>query len=129
MARLSAYIRQAARRLFSVKAKSKLRQFAFAFAVVVALSNALIVLKPALAQTRALPTAPGADRSSGGGLSAAPASLPKVAGASPLEPYLITWLLPISGIIIFGVCVWFDRRLRTSYRGSKISVRQVRYDR
>ncbi len=67
---------------------------------------------PAGAQTAALPTAPAADRASQGGLSEAPASLPKVHGASPLEPYLITWLLPFSGIIIAAVCVVTDRRLR-----------------
>jgi hypothetical protein len=66
----------------------------------------------AMAQTRALPTAPAADRASQGGLSEAPASLPKVRGASPLEPYLITWLLPVSGILVAAICLGTDRRLR-----------------
>jgi hypothetical protein len=65
-----------------------------------------------IAQTHALPTAPAADRASQGGLSEAPASLPKVHGASPLEPYLVTWLLPVSGILIAALCVGMDRRLR-----------------
>ncbi len=64
------------------------------------------------AQTQALPTAPAADRASQGGLSEAPASLPKVHGASPLEPYLVTWLLPVSGILIAALCVVMDRNLR-----------------
>lgn len=66
----------------------------------------------AIAQTQALPTAPAADRASQGGLSEAPASLPKVHGASPLEPYLVTWLLPVSGILIAALCLTMDRRLR-----------------
>jgi hypothetical protein len=69
----------------------------------------------ATAQTAALPTAPGADRATQGGAAEAPASLPKVRGASPLEPYLITWLLPVSGIIIAALCLGMDRRLR-AYR-------------
>ncbi|MBD5604766.1 MAG: hypothetical protein IAI48_06700 [Candidatus Eremiobacteraeota bacterium] len=94
----------------------RFKLFAAAFCAALAFA-AMTATGPALAQTQALPTAPGADRASQGGLPEAPASLPKVAGASPLEPYLITWLLPVSGIIIFGFCVFFDRRLRTSYRG------------
>ena len=94
----------------------RFKLFAAAFCAVLTLA-AITPVTSAFAQTQALPTAPGADRASQGGLPEAPASLPKVAGASPLEPYLITWLLPVSGIIIFGFCVFFDRRLRTSYRG------------
>jgi hypothetical protein len=86
----------------------------------VAILAALLVVGAAglptsgIAQTQALPTAPGANRASQGGLSEAPASLPKVHGASPLEPYLVTWLLPVSGILIAALCLAMDRRLRTN---------------
>jgi hypothetical protein len=84
----------------------------------VAILGALLVVgaaavpMSAIAQTQALPTAPGANRATQGGLSEAPASLPKVHGASPLEPYLVTWLLPVSGILIAAICLVMDRRLR-----------------
>ena len=76
--------------------------------------GSVLVAGPVAAQTKLLPTAPAADRATQGGASIAPASLPKVHGASPLEPYLVTWLLPVSGLLIFAFCVVFDRRLRAS---------------
>jgi len=78
--------------------------------------GAVAVPMSATAQTQALPTAPAADRASQGGLSEAPASLPKVHGASPLEPYLVTWLLPVSGLLIAAICVVMDRNLRARGR-------------
>lgn len=83
---------------------------AFAFAFVLALGFA--GARAALAQV-ALPTAPAADRASQGGTTGAAASLPGENG-SPLEPYLITWLLPASGIIAAIVVVVTDRRMRSS---------------
>jgi hypothetical protein len=68
----------------------------------------------ALAQA-ALPTAPAADRASQGGLTAAAASLPGENG-SPLEPYLVTWLLPVSGILTALVLVSVDKNVRARYR-------------
>jgi hypothetical protein len=57
-----------------------------------------------------LPTAPGADRAVSGGLSQAHASLPGGPGLSPLEPYLILWLLPASGLVTVAAGVYADRR-------------------
>lgn len=91
---------------------SRARAARFTVAMCVALCGGGSLAGPALAQTVALPTAPGADRATQGGASMAPASLPKVAGASPLEPYLITWLLPVFGLLIFGISVGVDRTLR-----------------
>lgn len=68
-----------------------------------------------LAQTTPGPlaTAPGASKAGEGGFSSAPASLPGGPnGASPLEPYLVTWLLPVSGIIAVFIAIYVDRRLR-----------------
>ncbi len=61
----------------------------------------------------ALPTAPGASKVVEGGAPQAPASVPG-AGASPLEPYLITWLLPVAGIVCAVVGVGIDRRMRAT---------------
>lgn len=68
---------------------------------------------PAVAQSPsgALPTAPGAQKAVDGGLSQAPASLPGY-GASPLEPYLVVWLLPVSGIVVAVVFAAVDKRVR-----------------
>jgi len=63
----------------------------------------------------ALPTAPAADRAAQGGLTGAAASLPGDNG-SPLEPYLVTWLLPVSGILTALVLVSVDKNMRTRYR-------------
>jgi hypothetical protein len=60
----------------------------------------LCLAAPASAQSPVpLPTAPGADRAVSGGLTQAPASLPGGPGSSPLEPYLVLWLLPVSGVL------------------------------
>ncbi len=70
---------------------------------------------PVRAQTdapAALPTAPGADRAVSGGLSQAHASLPGGPGLSPLEPYLILWLLPASGLLTVFAGIYVDRRTR-----------------
>lgn len=84
----------------------------FIAALVVA---AALWASPVLAQNgpAPLPTAPGADKAVEGGPSQAPASLPGPDnGASPLEPYLVTWLLPIAGIIVAVGFVVVDKRLR-----------------
>ncbi len=75
---------------------------------------------PVYAQQGAAPaplaTAPGASKAGEGGLSSAPASLPGGPnGASPLEPYLVTWLLPVSGIIAVFMAVYADRQIRTTH--------------
>lgn len=74
---------------------------------------AALFAAPALAQSSpvVLPTAPGAHKAVEGGASQAPASLPGY-GASPLEPYLVTWLLPVAGIVVAIVFVSVDKRIR-----------------
>ena len=65
---------------------------------------------PAAAQTpNVLPTAPGAQRATDGGTTAG-ASLPGT--ASPLEPYLVTWLLPVGGLLSVAFMVFVDKRMR-----------------
>ena len=63
-----------------------------------------------------LPTAPGADRAVEGGLSMSHASLPGGPGKSPLEPYLVTWLLPVSGLLALFAGIYTDRRIRSMAR-------------
>ncbi|GAC1313519.1 MAG: hypothetical protein NVSMB21_24780 [Vulcanimicrobiaceae bacterium] len=79
--------------------------------VVAAAGTATPVFAQNAAPAVALPTAPGAHKAVEGGPSQAPASLPGP-GESPLEPYLVTWLLPISGLIVAGVFVLVDKRVR-----------------
>jgi hypothetical protein len=59
-----------------------------------------------------LPTVPNAQRASEGGLTGGHPSLPGVNGSSPLEPYLVTWLLPGSGILVAFAVLGADRALR-----------------
>jgi hypothetical protein len=60
-----------------------------------------------------LPQTPNAsDKAAQGGLTAG-ASLQRE-GGSALEPYLITWLLPVFGIVMFASSVIVDKRLRNS---------------
>jgi hypothetical protein len=59
----------------------------------------------------ALPTAPGAER----------AGQP---GTSPLEPYLITWLLPVSGLLTVLAGFYVDRRVRVVDRRRELASRQ-----
>ena len=51
---------------------------------------------------------------------AAPASLPAVHGSSPLEPYLITWLLPVSGIVCAAFGLYVDKKMRASMVGRRV---------
>ncbi len=78
------------------------------------LSAFLIVVATSVVQAQAqpLPTAPGAQKAvSDGPRPQAPASVPGY-GGSPLEPWLIVWLLPISGILAVGVATATDRAIR-----------------
>lgn len=63
-----------------------------------------------------LPTAPGAEKAVIGGPTQAAASLPGN-GGSALEPYLVTWLLPIAGIACAAIGIGVDKRLRASRGG------------
>lgn len=58
-----------------------------------------------------LPEAPNASAKASEGGTTAGASLERE-GGSALEPYLITWLLPVFGIIAFASCVVVDKRIR-----------------
>jgi hypothetical protein len=58
-----------------------------------------------------LPTAPGADRAVNGGLTQAKASLPGGPDRSPLEPYLVIWLLPLSGLLTVAAGIYVDRQV------------------
>jgi len=72
----------------------------------------------------ALPTAPGAERAGEGGLTQAHPSTPGQPGTSPLEPYLITWLLPVSGLLTVLAGFYVDRRIRVVNRRRKLASRQ-----
>ncbi|GAC1491509.1 MAG: hypothetical protein NVS3B17_04420 [Vulcanimicrobiaceae bacterium] len=79
----------------------------------------LVAARGAYAQAgapAALPTAPGAQKAVEGGPSQAPASLPG-SGGSALEPYLVTWLLPVAGLACAFIGVGVDRRLRATHGG------------
>jgi hypothetical protein len=60
-----------------------------------------------------LPVAPHAERAYDGGLTSGHPSLAGVNGSSPLEPYLVTWLLPASGLIAVFAAFGADRTLRS----------------
>jgi hypothetical protein len=66
----------------------------------------------------ALPVVPGGQKAMDQP-AAAPASLPAVHGSSPLEPYLVTWLLPVSGIFAVAVALFVDKKMRASMRGRR----------
>ena len=88
------------------------RFFAPLFAALVVVAAGFAT--PVFAQNAApvvLPTAPGAHKAVEGGPSQAPASLPGP-GESPLEPYLVTWLLPIAGAIVGVLFIFVDKRVR-----------------
>jgi len=75
------------------------------------------------AATTVLPHVPGAaEKVTKGGTTGAAASVEGSTG-SALEPYLITFLLPVFGIIVFAVCLYVDKVLRRSLGASEISVR------
>jgi hypothetical protein len=107
------------------------QQFRSRFAVLAALAAALLLSAalPAFAQSAApaepspagLPTAPGAERAAQGGLTRAHPSLPGEPGTSPLEPYLITWLLPVAGLLTVFAGFYVDRRIRVVDRRRKLS--------
>jgi hypothetical protein len=75
----------------------------------------------AQAAPAALPTAPGADRAVSGGLSEAHPSLPGGPGLSPLEPYLILWLLPASGLVTVFAGIYADRRTQARTKQLRVS--------
>ena len=68
-----------------------------------------------------LPQAPTASEKAGQGGTTAGASLQRE-GGSALEPYLITWLLPVFGIVMFASCVVVDKRMRQSFGSKQISI-------
>ena len=66
----------------------------------------------------ALPVVPNGEKA-GEMPSSAPASLPAVHGSSPLEPYLVTWLLPVGGIFAVVVALYVDKKMRASMVGRR----------
>jgi hypothetical protein len=104
------------------------------FAVVASLALVLLLSAAlaAFAQTAppaaepspgALPTAPGAEHAGEGGLTQAHPSTPSEPGKSPLEPYLITWLLPVSGLLTVFAGFYVDRRIRVVDRRRKLAAK------
>ncbi len=67
----------------------------------------------------ALPVVPNGEKAADMPASA-PASLPAVHGSSPLEPYLVTWLLPVSGIFAVVVALYVDKKMRASMHGRRV---------
>ena len=66
----------------------------------------------AVAQPGPLPTAPAASKvATDPERPMAPASIPGY-GGSPLEPWLIVWLLPVSGLLSVIVATAVDRAVR-----------------
>ena len=108
-------------------------QFRSRLSVLAALVATLLLSAalPALAQSAALaesspaalPTAPGAEHAAEGGLTQAHASLPGEPGTSPLEPYLIAWLLPVAGLLTVFAGFYVDRRIRVVDRRRKLSTK------
>lgn len=66
----------------------------------------------------ALPVVPNGEKAAEMPASA-PASLPAVHGSSPLEPYLVTWLLPVGGIFSVVVALYADKKMRASMKGRR----------
>lgn len=83
----------------------------FTFALITLASAPVVVLAQtdAASTAPALPVVPGAEKAAS---SQAPASLPAAPGSSPLEPYLITWLLPVAGIGSAAFALWVDKKMR-----------------
>lgn len=77
---------------------------------------AFVAFAPAAAQDASpgpgLPTAPAADRATEGGVTSGASLKGNSPFPSPLEPYLVTWLLPVSGLLSVLVAVAADRRVR-----------------
>jgi hypothetical protein len=92
------------------------------FALATIASGSMPVAARAQSSPAALPTAPGADRAISGGLTQAHASLPGGPGLSPLEPYLVLWLLPLSGLLTVFAGIYVDRRTQARAGTSKNAV-------
>lgn len=75
----------------------------------------------AYALAQGLPQAPNASEKANQGGTTAGASLQRE-GGSALEPYLITWLLPAFGIIMFASCVVVDKRIRQSFGSKRVTI-------
>ncbi len=86
------------------------RRLAYAGALAMAMT---FMLGPAFAYAQGLPQAPGADTKAAQGGMTAGASVERE-GGSALEPYLVTWLIPLFGVIIFATCIVVDKKMRAS---------------
>ena len=85
------------------------------FALAAFLALATPAFGAAVAGAQNLPQMPNAPEKAGQGGYTAGASLQRE-GGSALEPYLVTWLIPAFGLIIFITCVAVDKRLRKTVR-------------
>ena len=75
----------------------------------------------AYALAQGLPQTPNASDKAGQGGMTAGASLQRE-GGSALEPYLITWLLPVFGLAAFGASVVVDKRMRKSFVSNRAPI-------
>ncbi len=74
---------------------------------------ALFALSLSAAATAGLPPLPGADKD-------APKASAPGEGGGALEPYLVTWLLPVTGIIMAASGYIVDRRMRAKGGDAKL---------
>jgi hypothetical protein len=70
----------------------------------------LFALSLSAAATAGLPPVPGANKD-------APKASAPGEGGGALEPYLVTWLLPVTGIIMAASGIVVDRRMRAKGGG------------
>ncbi len=73
----------------------------------------LITVVSSHANAQNLPQTPNASAKAGQGGLTAGASLERE-GGSALEPYLVTWLIPVFGAIILITCIVVDAKIRRS---------------
>ncbi len=83
-----------------------------ALASILGLSLAFMV-GTSFARAQGLPQVPSAASKTAQGGMTAGASVERE-GGSALEPYLVTWLIPLFGVIIFGTCIVADKKTRAS---------------
>jgi hypothetical protein len=74
---------------------------------------ALFALSLSAAAAAGLPPLPGANKD-------APKASAPGEGGGALEPYLVTWLLPVTGIIMAASGLVVDRRMRAKGGGGKL---------
>jgi len=76
-----------------------------------ALAGGVLSAQPA-GGPKPIPTVPGAQRAGSGGYTSSQPSTGAGSAIGPLEPYLVTLLIPVFGIVAAVVAVLVDRRMR-----------------